>query len=87
VSGGVPHFTSRIIATAALDEHLWAEWRFWVGRGLAEVGPLGLVLPEPLRRRGEQCEAEIRRRIEAEGFRIRDGLFAHDTASMDNFRL
>jgi hypothetical protein len=46
---GVPHLTSRVIVTAALTEQLWAEWRYRVGRGLAEIGDKGLHLPEALR--------------------------------------
>jgi len=87
VSGGVPRFTSRIIVTAGLSKHLWAEWRFWVGKAPAGAGARGFVLPGTLRERGEQVETEVRGRIEARGFRIGDGLLAHDTASMDNFRL
>jgi hypothetical protein len=36
-TAGIPHLTSRVVVTAAIDEHLWAEWRHFVGRGLAEV--------------------------------------------------
>lgn len=86
-TAGVPHFTSRIIVTAGLDESLWAEARFWVGRGRAETGPRGLRLPAMIESRGAELAGEIKRRIEAAGFPALDGLLAHDTASMDNFAL
>lgn len=85
-TGGIPHLTSRILVTAALDDHLWAEWRFWVGRSLAEIGERGLHLPLRLRQRSETTLAEIRALLEARGFRVRDGLIAHDTAAMESFR-
>ena len=84
---GVPHFTVRIIVTAGLEEALWAEARFWVGRAPAELGLKGLRLSSSLERRATDVEAEIRRRIEAAGHAVLDGLLAHDTASMDNFVL
>ena len=73
--------------TAGLDENLWAEARFWVGRSRAEMGPHGLRLPAMLETRGAELAGEIRRRVEAAGFAVLDGLVAHDTASMDNFAL
>jgi hypothetical protein len=84
---GVPHFTSRIIVTAGLDDHLWAEARFWVGRDQAVGGPQGFRLPASLERRGTALADEIKRRVEAAGLAVLDGLLAHDTASMDNFAL
>jgi hypothetical protein len=82
---GIPRFTSRIIVTARIDEHLWAEWRLWVGSALAELGERGPRLPEPLRLRSEHRLKDVKSRIEAEGFRTREGLLAHDSAAMDVF--
>lgn len=84
---GVPHFTSRIIVTAGLEDHLWAEARFWVGREQAVGGPCGLRLPSSLEKRGVALAEEIRRRVESTGLAVLDGLLAHDTAAMDNFAL
>ena len=57
---GVPFLTSRIIVTAGLGDHLWAESRFWVGRTIAEVGPRGLRLPEVLARRSDEVHKGFR---------------------------
>ncbi|PYM12459.1 MAG: hypothetical protein DMD81_23925 [Candidatus Rokuibacteriota bacterium] len=84
---GVPFLTSRIIVTAGLGDHLWAESRFWVGRTIAEVGPRGLRLPEALARRSDEMLGDVTRRLDNAGFEVRGGLFAHDTAAMDNFQL
>ena len=27
-TGGIPHLTSRVIVSAAIDTHLWTEWRY-----------------------------------------------------------
>jgi hypothetical protein len=82
---GVPQLTVRIVVTAMVDERLWAEWRLWVGRSLAEVGETGVRLPDTLRRRVQDRLAEVRRRVEAAGLAIREGLLAHDATSMDVF--
>ena len=84
---GVPFLTSRIIVTAGLGDHLWAESRFWVGRTIAEVGPRGLRLPDALARRSNEVLGDVTRRLADGGFEVRQGLFAHDTAAMDNFQL
>ena len=86
-TGGIPHLTSRVIVTAALDEHLWAEWRHWVGRAVAEVSERGLHLPGTLRRKGDDAIAAIAQHVDDAGFEIREGILAHDTAAMDTFRL
>jgi hypothetical protein len=86
-TGGIPHLTSRVILTAALDEHLWAEWRHWVGRAVAEVSERGLHLPASLGRKANEAIAAISRRVDDAGFEIREGILAHDTAAMDTFRL
>jgi len=83
---GVPQLTVRIVVTAMLDERLWAEWRWWVGRSLADVGERGLRLPETLGRRAQERLAEVRSRIAAAGLRVREGMLAEDGTSMDAFR-
>ena len=86
-TGGIPHLTSRVIVTATVDDHLWAEWRHWVGRAVAEFSERGLHLPERLRHRGDEAIALISKRVDDAGFEIREGILAHDTAAMDTFRL
>ena len=85
-TGRIPHLTSRVIVTATLSDQLWAEWRYWVGRAPADIGERGLHLPLRLKDRGETALTEIREQIEARGFRVLDGLIAHDTAAMENYR-
>jgi hypothetical protein len=58
-AAGVPRLTSRIIVTAGLEENLWAEARFWVGRAIAESGPRGLRLPTAVEHRGDEERADI----------------------------
>jgi hypothetical protein len=86
-TGGIPHLTSRVIVTAALDDHLWTELRHWVGRAVAEVSERGLHLPATLQRKGNEAIAIISQRVDDAGFEIREGILAHDTAAMDTFRL
>jgi hypothetical protein len=86
-TGGIPHLTSRVIVTAAIDDHLWAEWRHWVGRAVAEVSERGLHLPATLQRKGNEALAVISTLVDDAGFEIREGILAHDTAAMDTFRL
>jgi len=85
--GGIPSLVSRVIATAVLDERLWAEWRYRVGRGVADIVERGLVPPEWLRRRSDEALAIIAQYVDHEGFDIREGIVAHDTAAIDTFRL
>src|SRR5262245_26877295 len=86
-TGGIRQLTSRVIVTAALDEHLWAEWRHWVGRAVAEISERGLHLPATLQRKGDDALAAISKRVDDAGLEIREGILAHDTAAMDTFRL
>jgi hypothetical protein len=86
-TAGIPQMTSRVLVTAALDEQLWAEWRLWVGRAMGEVGERGIHLPEWLRKKGDAALAEISKRVDDEGFQIREGIVAHDTAALDDFSL
>jgi hypothetical protein len=53
-TAGIPTLVSRVLVTAELNEHHWAEWRHWVGRAIAEVGDRGLHLPAWLREKQEQ---------------------------------
>lgn len=85
-TGAIPYLTCRVIVTAALDEHLWTEWRLWVGRSIAEVGERGLLLPESLRKRSATALTEVRCQLEDAGFRVLDGVLTHDAATMDSFR-
>jgi hypothetical protein len=84
-AAGIPHLTCRVIVTAALDDHVWAEWRLWVGRAIAEVSERGLHLPERLRAKGDRALAEISKRVDDASFEIREGVLTHDTASADCF--
>jgi hypothetical protein len=86
-TAGVPHLTSRVIVTAAIDERFWAEWRYWVGRSVAEVNERGLHLPDWLRKKGDAAAAEISKRVDNASFQVREGFIAHDTCAVDNFRL
>jgi hypothetical protein len=86
-TAGIPYLTRRIVVTAAIDVDLWAEWRYYVGRGAAEIGERGLHLSEALTRRGDELLATITKRIDDAGFLIREGMLAHDTVAIDNFRL
>jgi hypothetical protein len=73
--------------SAAIDTHLWVEWRYWVGRAVAEVSERGLHLPATLQRKGNEAIAVISKLVDDAGFEIREGILAHDTAAMDTFRL
>jgi hypothetical protein len=86
-TGGIPHLTSRVIVTAAIDERFWAEWRYWVGRSVAEVNERGLHLPDWLKKKGDVAAAEISNRVDDASFQVREGFIAHDTCAVDNFRL
>ncbi|HUF91910.1 MAG TPA: hypothetical protein VMR23_05995, partial [Candidatus Limnocylindria bacterium] len=69
-TAGIPHLTRRIVVTAAIDTDLWAEWRYFVGRGVAEVGERGLHPSEALTKRGDEMLATISQRIDDAGFEI-----------------
>ncbi len=83
---GVPHVVARVLVTAALGDHQWAEWRHWVGRAVAEAGLGGGVqFPATLRDRRDRALAEISKRVDDAGFQIREGIVTHDTGVMDCF--
>jgi hypothetical protein len=86
-TAGIPHLVSRVLVTAALNEHHWAEWRRWVGRAMAEVGDRGLHVPAWLREKQDRALAEVSKRVDAAGLLIREGILTHDTGVMDSFRL
>src|SRR5262245_64996240 len=86
-TGGIPPLTARVIVSAVIDDHLWAEWRHWVGRAVAEISERGFHLPATLQRKANEAIGVISRRVDDAGFEIREGIFTHDTAAMDTFRL
>ena len=84
----VPLVTRRLAVTAVVDDRLWAEWRLWVGCGLAEVNHHGdLGVPESLERRTRRRLDEVRERLDAMGFRCREGVIAPDNAVLDALAL
>jgi hypothetical protein len=83
----IPNLVSRVLVTAAVDDHQWAEWRHWVGRALAEVGERGLHLPAWLREKQDRALAEVSQRVDEAGLLIREGILTHDMGVMDSFRL
>ncbi len=86
-TGSIPHLVSRVVVTAALGDHHWAEWRYWVGRALAEIGDRGLHLPAWLREKQDRTLADVSKRVDDAGLFIREGILTHDTGVMDSFRL
>lgn len=83
---GVPHVVTRVLVTAAVDDHQWAEWRHWIGRAVADTGPRGGVqLPASLRDQRDRALADIAKRVDEAGFQIREGIVTHDTGVMDTF--
>ena len=86
-TAGIPYLASRVVVTAIIDKQLWAEWRYWVGRAMAEGTVRGLRLPDWLQQRSDQKLAEVTRRIDDAGFEIREGMICHARAAMDTFRL
>jgi hypothetical protein len=86
-TAGVPQLVSRVLVTAALDDHQWVEWRYWVGRAIAEVGERGLHLPAWLQEKQDQALAQVSKRVDDAGLLIREGILTHDRGVMDSFRL
>jgi hypothetical protein len=82
----LPRLTSRVLVTV-LENGRLIEWRYWVGRALAEVTGEGLRLPPWLRRKTDEALSTITKRIDDAGFEIREGLIASDTVTVDTFRL
>ena len=86
-AAGIPHLVSRVLVTAALDDHHWAEWRHWVGQAVAEIGRPEVQVPTWLREQQDRALAEVARRVDEAGFLIREGILTHDTGVLDTFRL
>ncbi len=86
-TAGVPQLVSRVLVTAALDEHTWTEWRHRVGQAVVELGYPEFQVPVWLRDRQDRALAEVSRRVDDAGFRIREGILTHDRGVMDAFRL
>ncbi len=86
-TAGIPHLVSRVLATAALGDHLWAEWRHWVGRAVTEIGRPEIEVPTWLREQQDRALAEVSRRVDDAGFLIREGILTHDRGVLDTFRL
>ncbi len=85
---GLPRLTSRVLVTAtALENGRLIEWRYWVGRALAEVTGDGLRPPPWLRRKTDEALSTITKRIGDASFEIREGLLASDAVTVDTFRL
>lgn len=82
----LPRLTSRVLVTV-LENGRLIEWRYWVGRALAEVTGDGLRLPPWLRRKTDEALSTITKRIGDAGLEIREGLLASDAVTVDTFRL
>jgi hypothetical protein len=86
-TAGIPHLTSRILVTAAIQDGFWAEYRHWIGRSIAEIGERGFYLPPRLEERTATALTQITERVAAAGFQVRDGIYTHDRGTLDSFRL
>lgn len=80
---GIPRYTAFVVVTAVLDWDLWAEWRLLVGRGYADVGERGVVVPPKLADALKERAQHVRTRIADAGFGVRDGMLAPDAEGMD----
>jgi hypothetical protein len=86
-AGSIPYLVSRVIVTAALGDHHWAEWRYWVGRAIAKVGDRGLHLPAWLREKQDRALADVSKPVDDAGLLVREGILTHDTGVIESFRL
>ena len=86
-TAGVPHLVGRVLVTAALGDHTWAEWRHWVGHAIVGTDRPELHVPAGLREQQQRALAEAARRVDAAGFLVREGILTHDAGVMDTFRL
>ena len=87
-TSGVPQLVSRVLVTAALDDHSWAEWRHCVGQAVVELAARPQVeMPAWLREKQDRVLGEVSRRVDEAGFFIREGILTHDRGVMDTFRL
>jgi hypothetical protein len=83
VAPGVPRYTAWVIVTAPVDWDQWTEWRLLIGRGRAEVGEEGTVIPPKITMLMKTRVAEVRTRVAATGLGFRDGVIAADAEAMD----
>jgi len=86
-TAGIPQLVSRVLVTAALGDQTWAEWRYWVGQAVVEIGCSEFRMPPWLRDKQDRALAEVSRRVDEAGFFIREGILTHDRGVMDTFRL
>jgi len=86
-TSGIPHLASRVVVTAVISRRLWAEWRYWVGRAMAEGNARDLRVPAWLQQKSDEKLAEVSKRIDDSGFEIREGMICHARTAMDTFRL
>ena len=86
-TGGVPRLIARVLVTAAFDEQRWAEWRLWVGQAIADLACRDFDIPLWLRDKRDHALATVAQRVDDAGFQIREGIVAHDTGTMDSFRV
>lgn len=86
-ASGAPRLVSRVLATAALDDRSWVEWRYRVGQAALELGRSEFQLPLWLREQQDRALAEVARRVDEAGFQIREGILTHDQGVLDTFRL
>jgi len=78
-----PLYASWIVVTASPDGGGWAEWRLLVGRQQAELTARSFGVPSRLARLTEERLADVRRRVEATGLPMADGILAHDAETVD----
>lgn len=81
----VPQLVVRVLVTAALDEHTWAEWRQWVGQALVDLSHREFEVPMGLREQRDRVLADIAKRIDDAGFLVREGILTDDQGVMDTF--
>ena len=86
-TAGIPQLVSRVLVTAALGDHTWAEWRYWVGQAVVELGRSEFQMPVCLREKQDSAIAEVSRRVDEAGFLVREGILTHDRGVMDTYRL
>lgn len=83
VPEGIPRYEAWVTVSAPLDWDLWTEWRLLIGRGPAQLGEGGAVIPERITTALKEQAAEVRARVTAAGLRCKDGLLASDREAMD----
>ena len=86
-TGGIPHVVVRVLVTAVLDEHRWAELRLWIGQSMADPSCRDVDVPSWLVEARDRALARISKRVDDAGLLIREGIVTHDAGAMDSFRL